>query len=124
MRKLSSIKYIGEITAGIFIDSLVGMDRSTIPFDLFVTYFKKEIRKPGTKQLSICFSGVRDKELEAELAERCHKVVSGVSKSTDLLIVKDVNGNSSKITKARELGTPVISIDDRDAIWSKINSLE
>lgn len=124
MRKLSSIKYIGEITAGIFIDSLVGVDRSTIPFDLFVTYFKKEMRKPGTKQLSICFSGVRDKELEAELAERCHKVVSGVSKNTDLLIVKDVNGNSSKITKARELGIPVISIDDRDGIWSKINSLE
>lgn len=124
MRKLSSIKYIGEITAGIFIDSLIGVDRSTIPFDLFVTYFKKETKKSGTKQLSICFSGVRDKELEAELAERCHKVVSGVSKNTDLLIVKDVNGNSSKITKARELGIPVISIDDRDAIWSKINSLE
>ncbi len=124
MDKLSKIKYIGKTTARIFIDSLVGVDRGAIPFDLFVTYFKKEAKQAEGKSLSICFSGVRDKELEGELVERCHKVVSGVSKNTDLLIVKDVNANSSKIAKARELGIPIISIDDSDAIWSKVNDLE
>lgn len=124
MNKLSAIKYIGETTARIFIDSLIECDRGAIPFDLFVTYFKKEVKQAEGKSLSICFSGVRDKELEGELAEICHKVVSGVSKNTDLLIVKDVNGNSSKIAKARELGIPIISINDRDKIWSKISELE
>ena len=124
MRKLSTIKYIGEITAKIFIDRLIEVDRSVIPFDLFVTYFKKEVKQAEGKSLSICFSGVRDKELEGELVERCHKVVSSVSKNTDLLIVKDVNGNSSKIAKARELGIPVISINNRDEIWNEIGDLE
>lgn len=124
VRKLSSIKYIGETTSRIFIDSLTEADRTSIPFDLFVTYFKKEAKKMEGKSWSICFSGVRDKEFEGELSENCHKIVSSVSKNTDLLIVKDVNENSSKILKARELGVPIIPINDREAIWSKINGWE
>ena len=47
--------------------------------------------------------------------------MSGVSKNTDILIVKDVNGNSSKINKAKELGVDILSIDDKEGILLKIN---
>ena len=61
---------------------------------------------------NICFSGVRDKELQAKIEDGGGKVSSGVSKNTTLLVVKDVDSGSSKVTKAKSLGIEVISIDD------------
>lgn len=62
--------------------------------------------------MSICFSGVRDAALERQIVEGGGKIASGVSKNTTHLIVKDVNGVSSKISKATQLGIPIISINN------------
>lgn len=61
--------------------------------------------------LSICFSGIRDKELEEEIIKQGGKIVSGVSKNTTHLVVKDLNATSSKITKAQSLGVKIVTID-------------
>lgn len=62
--------------------------------------------------MSVCFSGVRDAKLEREITEGGGNVVSGVSKKTTHLIVADVNGSSSKISKARQFGIPIVTISD------------
>lgn len=60
---------------------------------------------------AVCFSGVRDSGLEETIVRRGGKVVSGVSKNTTHLVVKDVNGSSSKIEKAKSLGIEIIDIE-------------
>lgn len=60
----------------------------------------------------ICFSGFRDKLLEDFIAECSGKVVSSVSKNTTILLVKSLEDNSSKISKAKELGIKIMLADD------------
>lgn len=62
--------------------------------------------------MAVCFSGVRNAELEQRIIEAGGTIVSGVSKKTTHLIVKDVNATSSKITKAQGLGITIVNIDD------------
>lgn len=62
--------------------------------------------------MAICFSGIRDAELETRIIAGGGSIASGVSKKTTLLVVKDVNGTSGKISKAHQLGVPVMSMDD------------
>ena len=62
--------------------------------------------------MAVCFSGVRDSELESLIVAQGGKVASGVSKNTTHLVVKDPSATSSKITKAKGLGIPILSIDE------------
>lgn len=62
--------------------------------------------------MSVCFSGIRDSQLEEDIQREGGVIASGISKKTTHLVVKDVNGSSSKITKARTLGIPILSLDN------------
>lgn len=122
--ELVSVKGVGDTVARVFICGVetwseVG-DLDTSSLDIYLAERKKPV---GGKSVAVCFSGVRDKELERELTDKGHRVASGVSRNTDLLVVKDVNGSSSKIVKARDLGIPVVAIDDRDTLWKTMEEL-
>lgn len=74
----------------------------------------EEPKKPtGDKYagMKVCFTGVRDKALEAEIAAQGGEIASGVSKHTTHLIVADVNSSSSKAVKAKTLGIPILTIE-------------
>lgn len=60
--------------------------------------------------MKICFTGIRDKQLEAKITKAGGTVSGSVSKNTTYLVADDVNSNSSKADKARSLGIPIISI--------------
>ena len=64
------------------------------------------------KGMAVCFSGVRNDDLELEIVRGGGKVVSGVSKKTTHLIVKDKGANSAKISKSKELGIPILTMDE------------
>lgn len=57
------------------------------------------------------FTGFRNKELEKEIENGGGKVNNSISKKTDYLVVKNKNDSSSKITKAKELGIKIITIN-------------
>nr|QFG74141.1 MAG: NAD-dependent DNA ligase adenylation domain protein [Megaviridae environmental sample] len=59
---------------------------------------------------NIVFTGVRDAELET-LISSIGKVTTSISKNTNYVITNDVNGNSSKLKKAREFGIPIVLLD-------------
>lgn len=59
----------------------------------------------------VCFSGVRDSALETEIVKGGGAITSNVSGNTTHLVVKDQDGISSKITKARKLGVPILSLE-------------
>lgn len=62
------------------------------------------------------FSGFRDKELEEQIKKEGGEVATSISKRVTHLVLKDKNSESSKVTKAKELG---IAIIDRNEIFSQ-----
>ena len=73
---------------------------------------KKEIKSNGKcAGLKVCFTGIRDKELEDTIIQEGGEIVSGVSRKTTNLIVADLSSNSSKMQKAKELGMAIDTIE-------------
>jgi NAD-dependent DNA ligase len=60
----------------------------------------------------VVFSGFRDADLEDAAVAAGYDVSTSVSSKTALVVASDVNAASGKITKARELGVEVVSIED------------
>jgi NAD-dependent DNA ligase len=60
---------------------------------------------------NIMFTGFRPKELMASLKDLGAKIGSSVSKNTFVLVVKDPDEDSGKVSKAKELGVPVMVVD-------------
>lgn len=102
---LTSIKGVGEITANAFNKGMkaFGITRAGIPIS-------KIAIKMAESALSVCFSGFRNAIWEKELTDKGHKVVSGVSKDTNYLVLKDPNSTSGKAQKARSYGTKVVGL--------------
>lgn len=61
---------------------------------------------------SVCFSGFRDAELEKAVTSQGGSIASGVSKNTSILVVKDKNASSGKISKALAIGVKVVGIEE------------
>jgi NAD-dependent DNA ligase len=70
---------------------------------------KEEVVATGDKMKGekVCFSGFRDKEMEDSIVNNGGEIVSGVSRNTTILIVKDIESGSSKIQKAEQLGIKI-----------------
>jgi len=64
-----------------------------------------------TNGYNIVFSGVRSKEKEQEFENKGYTISDAVNSKTKLLIVKDLNVNSSKIKKAKALKVQIVSLD-------------
>jgi len=61
---------------------------------------------------SVVMSGFRDKELAAAVEARGGKISESVSKNTGYVVVKDLGEDSGKAKKARELGIPLMVVDE------------
>ena len=66
-------------------------------------------------QMTVVFTGFRDKKLEDRLIEMGHKIGSSVSKKTTCLIVKQRGSNSTKEQKAESLNIPIFTLDEFSA---------
>ena len=64
-----------------------------------------------TNGYNIVFSGARSKETEQEFENKGYIISDVVNSKTKLLIVKDINVNSSKIKKAKALNVQIVSLD-------------
>ena len=62
--------------------------------------------------MSVCWTKVRQHNLEELLIQNGGTVATGVKKGLTYLVAKDPSGSSNKLDKARELGVEVISPDD------------
>lgn len=73
------------------------------------------IKPPATGPMagkSMCVTGFRDAELAAAFEAAGGTVKSGVSKGLTYLVALDPGATSGKLTKAREYGTQIVSVDD------------
>ncbi len=67
-----------------------------------------------TKIQYVCFTGVRDKALEANMESKGWVIEDSVTKKTNLLVVADTDTtlSSGKAKKAQQLGSPVRAVSD------------
>ena len=63
------------------------------------------------KDIVIVFTGFRNKVLEDEITARGGKINQSISKNVDIVIKKDDDATSSKITKAQDLGLEIMSLE-------------
>lgn len=73
---------------------------------------KKEQKECKYNNITIVFTGFRDKEAQKKLEECGCKVTDSVSKNTDLVVAIDPDETSGKITKAKSLGIRIISREE------------
>ena len=73
---------------------------------------REESNEGNLTNINVVFTGVRDKELETYIIDNGGKVSNSVTKLVTVVIVGDINSNSSKVKKARKNNIPIMIIDD------------
>lgn len=79
--------------------------------DTLETETKFEV-KSNLNNMNIVFTGFRDKELEKEIVKCGGRVLTSVSSKTTHLVVKDKDGMSEKILKAKKQGVEICTVDE------------
>lgn len=120
IKDLIKIDGMGDISANEFIKYLPEFLKwlsihSSLKINL--TNNNETSKQPTNQHLFIkgnkfCFTGFRDKDLQDFVELNGGNVVSTVSKSTNYIIAKDINENSSKIEKGNELNIKIISLSE------------
>lgn len=76
-----------------------------------ITYYGLE-EKSFEGQMTVVFTGFRNKDWENKLKEQGHKIGSSVSKKTTCLVVKERGSGSTKEQKAESLGVPIFTMQE------------
>ena len=114
------------------IDEVDGWEKKT--FDIFVKglpefieYYQK-IQHKVTLEVKqtvsdgkligekICFTGFRDKDLQALVESEGGEIVSGVSKKTTMVVAVDPDSSSGKLKKAKDLNIKIISKSEMEEL--------
>ena len=125
--ELISLKGIEKTTADLFIENLPAFFKfiDDNELDCMMTGAPAALAAPAVDPAApaadpaasfvgekIVFTGVRNKELEKYITAHGGEVVGSISKNTTLVICKDINEDSSKINKAKELKIKLIEINE------------
>ena len=111
LKDLLSIDGIAETTAKAFNDGLKLFFYLCSGTPVSISFIQEETVENDNPE-SVCFTGFRNKQWEERLAKEGHKVVSGVSKNTTILVTKDKESSSSKVKKAKELSIPILTPEE------------
>lgn len=114
---LIKIDGVAEITANVFLNGLKSFDNylTVLPIRFsYITTPKEEVLGDRFKDEKICFTGCRpSKDMEKKIKQEGGEVVSGVSKKTTMLVVKDMSEStlsSNKALNAKKLGIKIVEI--------------
>lgn len=121
--ELLGIPGIAEITAEKFLENLPFfwefVEENSLEFILTKKLAMKSVSKESNLSSkattflahTFVFSGFRNSYYEELVQSSGGKIGSSVSKNTNYLIVKDSSEMSNKITKAKELGIPILTLE-------------
>ena len=124
IKSLNPVKGIGEKTSKPFLENLPlfykFISNTTLSNckekSLNVSNNASDSEKSKTeskfKNMTIVFTGFRNKEWEKIIEEQGGKLGSSISKNTSIVVVKDPSKKSSKLDKALEIGIEIISMED------------
>jgi NAD-dependent DNA ligase len=115
VERLCNIDGVSDITANWFIKGRNLYYSKYQNFPVKISYIqtpKKELTGDKYVGFSVCMTGFRDASLEDIIVKNGGIIASGVSKKTTHLLVKDKDTTSSKATKARSLGIPIMYVNE------------
>lgn len=97
-----------DITAEQFAEGLPKFIKwvGTLPIK-FAAATKIEVKSKTLAGHAVCFTRFRNPELEAAILRHGGSIASGVNAKTTDLLVKDKSSDSTKVSKAKELGIPI-----------------
>ena len=87
----------------------------TIKYLLNIINLKEKVQ-PGKLKGKVCFSQVRDPEVESKLINAGYEVVDSLTKTTNYLVVPSLDVRSGKIDKAKKYGVEILSIKQIDKL--------
>ena len=113
--KLVKMKGLGEKTAKLFVDNIDAFKVFLVKAKLLYTKAQKKFVKVEgpLSGKTVVMTGFRDKELIELIKKAGGKMGSSVSKSTFKVIVQDMDQDTDKANKARELGILILAKDFR-----------
>lgn len=106
-KELIKVKNVSDKTAEIFLEGLK-QNYKLIKRLIKRLSIRPSLKLKDGKEFNIVFSGFRDKALERLIEEKGYCYKTSVSSKTNLLVVLDINQETTKATKAYELGVKVI----------------
>ena len=115
--KLIVIPSIKEVTANKItkgISNNMKLIRKLIDNELVIV----DTKGSDKNKFSVSFTKVRDKDKEKFVINHGGIVADGIGKSTTMLVVPDLSISSSKVSKAKKYGIPIIHIDDLESYIS------
>lgn len=107
---LAAVKGIGNSIADKIITG-INENQKLIEFLLDELNVVKD-KTTGPVKFSVCFTNVRNKELEEWIEENGGKIDSIVSKATSYVVVPMIGVDSVKTKRAEEYGIPIVEIDN------------
>jgi NAD-dependent DNA ligase len=116
--KLLKVEGLGAIRVEQFVSSLLEFRRFLRQIKWKPAARAKVVPKRGITGKTFAFTGIRDKLLET-LIVKYGGLIGGLTKSTDYLVAKDPNSNSSKVGKAVSLGIAVWSVRKLQTLLGK-----
>lgn len=110
---MMNIKGIGEKIALKICDGMLRYQDTIRDILRYVDIKEYELEDSTTPKIKVLFTTIRDKELEKLLVEKYNaEIQSSYTKATDIVIVKDENSSSAKITAAKNDGKSVLTIEE------------
>ena len=113
IEELCEIEGVQETTAQQFNEGLRKFYESELSNIITFSYIQSPVLSTSGTMAGqiVCFTGFRSAELKSQIEQEGGQVVDSVTKKTTLLLVKDLNEESSKTKKAKELGIPIMDKD-------------
>jgi DNA ligase (NAD+) len=105
MEELSGIDGYSDISAKAYLEGIGPFWNFLNKLPISISPYRGDVASDGPLSgMRMCFTGFRDKGLEATVELSGGKIVSGVNGKTTHLVAKDIEGKSSKLKKAKDLG--------------------
>lgn len=120
-KEISALDGFGDIIARTIVENLDTFRAFLKEIDGHYTLVqpKEKVTGGDLDGVTVVFTGIRDKDLEAKIEARSGRIGSSVNKDTTYLVAKDPDGKSSKLVKAADLigQENIISIAKAKELW-------
>ena len=114
IKDVLTVSGIGEETSKLFVDNIPEFLQFLVDSKLMKKLKQNSIIKPKNTshplyEKKIVLTGYRDKQLTEDIENLGGTIGSSVSKTTFVVITKNIDDNTSKLLKAKELNIPIMT---------------
>lgn len=112
IKKIINIEGFSDKTAEKIVYNIDNAKKFLKDIEKYVSYEIDIVESTKLNGKNILFSGYRSKDLEKEIIKNGGNIVQTVNKNLSILIVKDLDSNSSKVENAKKFGVEIIDNDN------------